>query len=310
MLIDDYARWMHQQQCLYISKGMAEYVVLLQASEFLTVKSPMKSIKDLLMWAAPPYNRSQTHQASPERSQALNVLTSTGKRPCYYVVETLGVPDPPQSNSGFGPGDNYWTGNFFAGMQPVGPLPSWISLILPTSNVWMVGWHVCGACVEYAESDTGLLVKSAFPADTQHDDILDYDAPWSAQPVNLDHNAGVIPQTHAVTYFYKGAFEPWQLSKPRHPTNEHLALFAEPNRQELLQKGFSLRKDGMFTYTLRSETVKKLYPHYYYAGNKRKSLERRSGEKRCVDIIIALSTVLVVHNCVAFGTVFNPLVIL
>ena len=143
--IDDYARWIHQQQCLYVSKGVASHVALLHASEFLVLKPPIASIHQLL--AAP---------------SVINMLTASKRKPCYYVVETLGVPDPDGPKSSFGPGDNYWTADFFAGSLPLGPLPSWITLILPTTEVWIVGWHVCGACSQVSPTSKGIQIKAQF----------------------------------------------------------------------------------------------------------------------------------------------------
>jgi len=30
--------------------------------------------------------------------------------------------------------------------MPIGPMPAWPLLLVPTRNVWLVAWHVVGAC--------------------------------------------------------------------------------------------------------------------------------------------------------------------
>jgi hypothetical protein len=75
--------------------------------------SPLSDIQDLLEWS----------------SKNLEVKQSSGNKisPCYYVLQSLGVPDPEDRKDSFGPGDGAWTRDFFpeAKSSPVGPMPAW-----------------------------------------------------------------------------------------------------------------------------------------------------------------------------------------
>ena len=83
----------------------------------------------------------------------------------------------------------------------------------------------------------------------------------------MESHAAMLATTQAVTYFYRGKFEPWQLAKPRHPANEHLELFGVDTQARLEARGFQLSSGGKLTYEVAADTVLKFYPQFY-GGNR------------------------------------------
>ena len=133
---------------------------------------------------------------------------------CAYIVQAYGVPDP-DSDYKRGPGDGIWTTNFFRASKAIGPLPAWPVLIVPTACTWLVAWHVIGACKKHNRSVDVQI--------TLNDYIT-------------------FPIEHIVSYFYRGHFEPWQLSKPVQPINYHIKLYSHVITERLREKGYYIER--------------------------------------------------------------------
>ena len=126
IFIDDYTRYIHQNQCLYISRGLASHVAMLQASEFLALGPRYDNIAQLLQTLPRPLS------------------LANGRRPCFYKVYTLGVADPPDkpplaANSQF-------LRDHYTDSRPFGPLPAFNVAILPVHNIHSVAWHDAASC--------------------------------------------------------------------------------------------------------------------------------------------------------------------
>lgn len=175
MLIDDYVRYLLQLEILYLSKGLANYVAFLHSSEFLILQDSYNRVQDIII---------ESRQAN-------------FKEPCYYVVQSLGIPDPENSQHSFGPSDSHWTTDFFKSSIPRGPLPAWAILIVNTEYVWLIGWHVTGACSDKCvNNDKENMVTANDPSN----DIM-----WSSEPVTHESHGYIIPwESVAVVYFYRG----------------------------------------------------------------------------------------------------------
>jgi len=82
VFIDDYVRYIHQISCLYLSKGVAHYTAFFHSSEFLTFHQDIVHVQGLL-----------------------NIPNFSKKNPCYFIIQSLGVPDPKGLKTEFGPGN-------------------------------------------------------------------------------------------------------------------------------------------------------------------------------------------------------------
>lgn len=210
MFIDDFTRYIHEQQCLYLSKGHADYVALFHASEFLTFSSSssVQTIQQLIHWTSIQPNYSL---------------------PCYYVFESFGIPDPSGRN-GRGP-ESVWIHEYFQGSQPIGPLPAWITLLIPVQHMWMAAWHV-GACC-------GLLqdIHNATEDNIAINYIRNRDI--STTVIQKSPDIQYIPVNIAVMYFYRGHFDKWQLVRKTTELNRHLENYALPTAKQLEVLGYS-----------------------------------------------------------------------
>lgn len=128
VFLDDYLKWIHHNQCLYMSKGQADYVVIHHASEMISLSPKFNRLDDLL-------------------------YSYIAKRPCYYLIQSYGLLDP-KSSSSFGPGDNYWASQWFSKSDILGPIDGWEIIVAHTSNVWSIGWHVVGPCSKESKNDS------------------------------------------------------------------------------------------------------------------------------------------------------------
>ena len=205
LLIDDYVRMILDQQCLYFSKGMVDYVMLAHAAEFITL------MPQLPAFPTPPRLPEYLHRREQDSDSGSG---SAFLSACAYIVQAYGVPDP-DSDYKRGPGDGIWTKDFFRASKAIGPLPAWPVLIVQTACTWLVAWHVIGACKKHNRS-------------------------VDAQITQNDYNT--FPIEHIVSYFYRGHFEPWQLSKPVQPINYHLKLYSHVITERLREKGYSLER--------------------------------------------------------------------
>jgi hypothetical protein len=153
VFIDDFTKWLHQLQALYLSKGIADYIVILQGNEFVSLTPKVTSIQQLLISSSKSIPIDELHESVERESRGYKpsfanrrlMLTqrppespnSNAERiesvdfhvarhlksdattymaegpPCYLVVETLGVADPPGMQNSFGPGDEHWMSSFF-----------------------------------------------------------------------------------------------------------------------------------------------------------------------------------------------------
>lgn len=180
MLIEIYAEWLHQINCLYLAKGMADYLILLHAPDFITLRPSITSLPQLLTWAVtqvPAGSTSSSRSVLPSDASSSNLdgssvrdINSDGSKKrqkqeqlaCFYILESLGVPDPP-TRSSRGPEDTAWSCDFYASSkQPIGPMPAFQTLILPTRNVWSVASRTCGACAPLMDvSDANVALATA-----------------------------------------------------------------------------------------------------------------------------------------------------
>ena len=95
--------------------------------------SPLATIQDLLQWSTINLKSKQNlldSSNSSNNSSSNSYSNRNSNSPCYFVLESLGVPDPEDPENGkaqhsFGPGDGRWTKDFFKSSKPVGPLPAW-----------------------------------------------------------------------------------------------------------------------------------------------------------------------------------------
>eukprot|EP00607_Mallomonas_marina_P005052 CAMPEP_0182426520 /NCGR_PEP_ID=MMETSP1167-20130531/13015_1 /TAXON_ID=2988 /ORGANISM="Mallomonas Sp, Strain CCMP3275" /LENGTH=186 /DNA_ID=CAMNT_0024608005 /DNA_START=349 /DNA_END=906 /DNA_ORIENTATION=+ len=174
-------------------------------------------------------------------SKDVNRTVSCGRIPCYYIIESLGVPDPPHVGQHQGPGDEYWTSDFFATSQPIGPMPAFLTLILPTESVWTVASRVVGGCSKLNrdisqmrpqlpndnsrstggdlkckshKTEKNVIISSLINTRNSHDEKYKYlhQVPWMIEPNAVRHetHAGLVSWDGiAVVYHYKGQFEPW-----------------------------------------------------------------------------------------------------
>eukprot|EP01038_Epipyxis_sp_PR26KG_P004172 gene4172-5939_t len=240
---DDYARYYHHQQCLYMSKGVADYVALFHASEFLVLKPPISNVIELL-----------NSQKYIEESFSSKLKSSL--QPCYYIIQAVGIPDPISRKSKtniYGPEDLSWVQPHFSGSLPIGPMPAWFTLILHTRFVWLTGWHVCGAC------SAELLKVNGKNDNNTH--------PWSDSRINDVNHGTIIRDMQAIMYFYRGHFDQWQLNRPVYShIDEYMQLHNEQVRDSLTWKGFEMREASGIWLKTRKEIVKRYYPLYanYY----------------------------------------------
>lgn len=120
--IDDYTRYVHMNQVLALSRGMASHLVCLGASEFLVLGDRFPFIGQLL-YSFPPLVYPKV----------------------YYKVKTFGVADPP-GTSGKGPSEGESVSSYYRQGKPFGPLPAFNVAVIPVQLCWLVSWHEAAAC--------------------------------------------------------------------------------------------------------------------------------------------------------------------
>ena len=127
IFIDDYSRYIHQNQCLYLTRGLASHLVMLHASEFLALDQRFDRISQLLQALPPPLS------------------LKGGSFPCFYKLYTYGVGDPKPD----GPvldARSQFVADHYNKSQPFGPLPAFNVAVLPVRNVHSVAWHDAATC--------------------------------------------------------------------------------------------------------------------------------------------------------------------
>ena len=221
MLIDDYARIIHDQQCLYYSKGIADYVYIAHATEFLTIRKYPLSV-------GATQNRG-VDESSREKKQLPNLLNyieknerlrSESQKSCVHIIQSYGVPDPNGKRGG--PDNNFFLTDYYKDATPLGPLPAWILLLVPTNRVWLVAWHVVAACGYPISPDTTLR-------NYLYRDITKPISKKSDKSFDID----ILNMDDAISYFYRGHFEPWQMSREKQRNNYHLDIYKESIRERL-----------------------------------------------------------------------------
>ena len=241
----DYVKWIHHTQCLYMSKGQANYVVIQHASEMISLASKFNSLHELLhTYKLPSNDQSKTNSITP----------------CYYLLQSYGLLDP-KSSSSFGPMDSHWTSSWFREESVIlGPIDGWEVLVLNTSNVWAIGWHVAGACRKQISDSS--------------------DIPWSSDSINHKTHAFTIPLEKdggAAVYFYRGIWEDFQLTRPRKiDGNLHLQRYGSDLQARLEAKGFTI-SDGALNYRINKDIAERDYPSYFHQSNSHKG---RSGKMK------------------------------
>ena len=127
IFIDDYTRYIHQNQCLYLTRGLASHVVMLHASEFLALDQRFDRVSQLLQALPTPLS------------------LKGGSFPCFYKLFTFGVGDPKPDGPVL---DARWqfVADHYNKSQPFGPLPAFNVAILPVRNVHSVAWHDAATC--------------------------------------------------------------------------------------------------------------------------------------------------------------------
>lgn len=209
VFIDDYTRYIHQNQCLYMAKTMADYVIYLHASEFLTLTPPIMSINELVSTLPAPLSQPA-------------IKGSVRKTPCFYKIYTLGVQSP-NRNSSSGPENDHFISDFYHTAAPIvfGPLPAFAVAVVPTRNIGMISWHDAAVCSN--DPHSAIATQAVTPADSMF-----------------------VPMEKAVVYFYRSSsFDPWQLNRQHYLENNHTSI-ASRVRDSLLRKGIVVdgRPDG------------------------------------------------------------------
>ena len=129
VFLDDYTRFVHFNQVLSLSRGMATHLVLLGASEFLALDAKRFPTIDKLLASLPPLTYPKV----------------------YFKLYTFGVADPAGS-SGKGPrGPGESVATYYRFAQPFGPLPAFNVAIIPVpwaekSGCWLCAWHEAAVC--------------------------------------------------------------------------------------------------------------------------------------------------------------------
>lgn len=84
-MVDDYVRYIFHQQCLYYNKGIADYLTFLHGSEYLIFPPNNTKVEnDVYSYTIQRY----LHDLQSQQ------LSQNKPMPCYYILQSLGVPDP------------------------------------------------------------------------------------------------------------------------------------------------------------------------------------------------------------------------
>ncbi len=145
---DNYADLFFVNQCLYLNKGIADYVSLLKPSQFLVLPFGVLTLDKALINLA---------------NSTLQNVSSTSQ--CSFPLETYQVPDPPGTFGGWGPADSVFSADFFGVSKSYGPLDRLeedipvgdqsSSHILSTRHTWLAGSRsglLCGNSHSYIPS--------------------------------------------------------------------------------------------------------------------------------------------------------------
>ena len=159
---DEYTAMLFHNQCLYFSKGVADFVVLLRPTEFLAPAAALQ--QQMLVSTSSASSPSfavllRALPLSPARTHALGTA-------CYYkVAGSYGLPDPPENFGLFaGPADSAFSADFFKTSRAVGALNSskWHAPVLPTRLVMATTSRDAAICVvRQAEHDGKRAVRGA-----------------------------------------------------------------------------------------------------------------------------------------------------
>ena len=130
----EYTDMFFHNQCLYLSKGVADFVILLRPTEFL---APTGALHQHMIAKSPSSHLSFLSSSIGMVLKALPPPTS--RAACYYkVAGAYGVPDPPESFGLFaGPADSVFSAAFFKTSRAIGALnaSNWHAPVLPTRLV-------------------------------------------------------------------------------------------------------------------------------------------------------------------------------
>ena len=141
----EYAELFFSNQCLYMAKGVADYVVTLKPSQFLLTPAGLDLAQSL---------------ASMDPGSRSNGADSAEEPVCSIPLSTYWVPDPKGSFGSWGPADSTFSAEFFRDSEVRGPLeeghlspgdrlaPS----LMSTNHVWLANTHsglVCGGGHSY-----------------------------------------------------------------------------------------------------------------------------------------------------------------
>ena len=266
VFLDDYVKWIHHSQCLYMSKGQADYIAVFHASEMMSLTPKFNSLNELLY----AYNSNSNGNSNANTKSSIN--------PCYYLMQSYGLVDPKGSSS-FGPGDSYWTQDWFTKDSIIiGPIDGWEIIVVNTSNAWMIGWHAIGACSKSSSSSSSSSSS----------------VPWSTDTITHKTHSYILPldtKDGAAVYFYRGAWEEFQLLRQwpkKNVVNYHLRRYGSTLNSRLSEKGFTI-SDGHLNYEVNKEIAERMYPAYFhhrYSYNGRISGKMKGNSNNSQDAII------------------------
>lgn len=156
--------------------------------------------------------------------------------------------------------------DFFKGSIPIGPLPAWIVLIIPTDFIWSMAWHVCGLCGHITHLAASMNQSQHFVSlinQKQRTYFEMIDVTYSndsylrfintrdvSSSVTHERDGYLVPISQAVVFFYRGHFEPWMYEKPRHSTNDHITAYSNTTRNQIQALGYRIH-NGQFSYSMK-----------------------------------------------------------
>ena len=212
VFIDDYVRFVHLNLVLALSRGVADHLVIMQASEFLAPAPRFPTISALL------------------QSLPLPLSQEGGTWPAYYKIPTFGVVDPRPRNRGEGGPHKHlqesFISQYYASSQPFGPLPAFNVAVVPTKACLLTAWHDAAVC----GSSSGSKGRKA-------DDFV------------KPSDALLLSPSLAQVYFYRQAnFDVWQTRREHFPAalNNHTQspALAKRTEQALLDSGVAAMVNG------------------------------------------------------------------
>jgi hypothetical protein len=219
VLIDDYVRFVHLNLVLALSRGVADHLVIMQASEFIALSPRFPTVSALL------------------QSLPLPLSQEGGTWPAYYKIPTFGVEDPrPWSRGDSGPQElqRSFVSQYYATSQPFGPLPAFNVAVVPTKVCLLTAWHDAAACRSPSSS------SSSGSKGRKADDYV------------KPSDALLLSPSLAQVYFYRQAnFDVWQTRREHFPAalnnHTHLPAMARRTEKALVDSGVVAIVDGKLT---------------------------------------------------------------